>query len=590
MKYELFWEKFFRPIILERGYDYYIDGHVSSFKKTDKGYIGTVSGTADYIVTINSDNDGNDLELRIDCDCPYALDGNYCKHMAALLYAIEYSNSKDNDYDNNHEKNEIDKTGPDTPTKIAIEKRLRDVINGLDVKILQDELYKILVSDNDLKTHFLLRYDKNEKTIRDYIYKKKETARSIHNQFSDRHGFVDWRNAGNFTSNLIHNVISELHDFASSDIEEVKAAFDVSLYVYQLFADTDIDDSGGETQYFTDACLELWEDIIESCESDELAGYILDKLNCECERIGIGEYMAKEIDDFISDHFSVEGFAKSRLEVLDERINRFINDNSWTGKFNLTNSIKARIDIMQEIGTPEKEIIEFRKQYWHLPEIRKIEMQEYETAGNLKELIMLLEVSKEIDKEYPGLVKEYSEKLIKCYNDDGWYQKAKEELFTFITVYSPANVNAFIQLRNSTAEEIWVNKREEIFNVLLKKRYDIKPLLAEEKLIDRLFETIQDEVNNGRILTGFIVSTIIKYEQYLRPKYDSELLEIYRKAIMKMAERAGGRGLYRDVVDTMKMMLSYPNGKETAEELMQHFRLYYSNRPAMMDELQALYR
>ena len=67
-------------------------------------------------------------------------------------------------------------------------------------------------------------------------------------RFFRDHGFVDWRNASSFASRLIAEVIFDLKDFTSDD-DEAKAAFDVSLYVYHLFADTDIDDSGGETQY-----------------------------------------------------------------------------------------------------------------------------------------------------------------------------------------------------------------------------------------------------------------------------------------------------------------------------------------------------
>ena len=32
----------------------------------------------------------NDREIEeMECTCPYAEDGNYCKHMAAVLYAAE---------------------------------------------------------------------------------------------------------------------------------------------------------------------------------------------------------------------------------------------------------------------------------------------------------------------------------------------------------------------------------------------------------------------------------------------------------------------------------------------------------------------
>ena len=148
--------------------------------------------------------------------------------------------------------------------------------------------------------------------IYQYINNKRKNAHNILQQCSDRHGFVDWRNASTFTSRLIGEVISQMKEF-TSDAEEAKTVFDLSLYVCRLFADTSIDDSGGETQYFTDACIELWDYIVENTGSRDFHEYILDELINICDEIGRGEYMADEIDIFISTHFNDEGFASPCL-------------------------------------------------------------------------------------------------------------------------------------------------------------------------------------------------------------------------------------------------------------------------------------
>ena len=46
------WQDLFSSIILDRGYDYYIDDHVVNIKKTNDGYEAIVSGTDDYTVRI----------------------------------------------------------------------------------------------------------------------------------------------------------------------------------------------------------------------------------------------------------------------------------------------------------------------------------------------------------------------------------------------------------------------------------------------------------------------------------------------------------------------------------------------------------
>lgn len=80
------WEHLFRGIILERGYEYYIQGLVENIEIEAESIHATVNGTEDYEVEIGLNNGKIDYMY---CDCPYAEDCNNCKHMAAVLYEYE---------------------------------------------------------------------------------------------------------------------------------------------------------------------------------------------------------------------------------------------------------------------------------------------------------------------------------------------------------------------------------------------------------------------------------------------------------------------------------------------------------------------
>ena len=75
----------FSSKILERGYDYWAEGLVSDVLSTEDGYEAIVSGSYNYEVEIIVDDDE---VLEMYCDCPYAEEGRYCKHMAAVLYEL----------------------------------------------------------------------------------------------------------------------------------------------------------------------------------------------------------------------------------------------------------------------------------------------------------------------------------------------------------------------------------------------------------------------------------------------------------------------------------------------------------------------
>lgn len=76
-----YWKGLFRSHILERGLNYYETGAVKEVKDTEQGFWAMVEGSEDYEVEIEI-RDGAIHDMW--CTCPYAEDGNYCKHMAAV--------------------------------------------------------------------------------------------------------------------------------------------------------------------------------------------------------------------------------------------------------------------------------------------------------------------------------------------------------------------------------------------------------------------------------------------------------------------------------------------------------------------------
>ena len=87
------WKKQFLNKILQRGKIYYLNGNV---------HLDEVDG--DYIsATVKSDNSRRKYHVEIEyydepddpmmwCDCPYAMEDENCKHMAAVMYMIEARN------------------------------------------------------------------------------------------------------------------------------------------------------------------------------------------------------------------------------------------------------------------------------------------------------------------------------------------------------------------------------------------------------------------------------------------------------------------------------------------------------------------
>ena len=89
------WECYFKPWILERGKECFEEGLVRIVSKDAHRAVAAVSGTAEYEVTVEYDEEE---VTDMSCSCPYAEKGHSCKHMAALLYALEEGEADDSSF------------------------------------------------------------------------------------------------------------------------------------------------------------------------------------------------------------------------------------------------------------------------------------------------------------------------------------------------------------------------------------------------------------------------------------------------------------------------------------------------------------
>ncbi|MDE6221037.1 MAG: SWIM zinc finger family protein, partial [Lachnospiraceae bacterium] len=94
------WKNLFAPHILDRGYDYYCEDAVKNLDVSGEIIRADVIGTQEYKVEISL-NQGKIVDM--DCTCPYADEGTYCKHMAAVLNEWSASGERSGD-DNSAEQ------------------------------------------------------------------------------------------------------------------------------------------------------------------------------------------------------------------------------------------------------------------------------------------------------------------------------------------------------------------------------------------------------------------------------------------------------------------------------------------------------
>lgn len=223
------WKDCFSSRILSRGYEYYENGNVLDIEKTEGGYTATVEGAWEYTVTIDVDDEGDFIDA--DCDCPYSQEGNYCKHEAAVLYALELD--VDEYFGDISAKYTADiKPAAAEETHETSESKIREIVRKMKKEELVSLVIELASSHSDISDNILCSYA--DKMPHSYVQKLENEIYSAS---------FDIRNAddGDWYSDFnedMEDAVTKLDKTLGEDLPilldkgQFAEAFDVALYAW----------------------------------------------------------------------------------------------------------------------------------------------------------------------------------------------------------------------------------------------------------------------------------------------------------------------------------------------------------------------
>ena len=537
----------FNSIILSRGYEYYEDGFVEDVLIKDNIITAKVEGTETYDVSVEVDNG---IFIDGDCTCPYASEGNYCKHIAALLYYLDNENL---DESNNY------------TTK---EKEIRDSLRTINKIELDDFLVELLIEDRDVYDKFRLRFNKSfpSLTIEDYENKIYSAIQSS----AGRDGFIDYHESWDYTKNM-HKITSEVNTLV--DNGEYDLAFDVARTILETIPETDIDDSNGSTGEVADSCIEIIERILEFILYDEnvLAKKILDYI--------LNEIKTEYLSNYAIDLYPLFNLYVERNIYLDE-IEEGLLDALEVGQSkDYFWNAKHYVDILVDIYNNEdskKKIINLLKKYSNDNYICLKLVDEYLNADNVNDAITLLKNRLKEDSN-----RDYAYKLSEIYQKENMMEEYKNILYKLLYELDKYNIDIYKKIKYLYSNKDWLIEREKIISRILKEAKgntyitDILNIYIEEKKYDDMYNLLKDKD----------MSTIMRYEEYLLPKYNKELINIYVKCCKSFASKAFNRTMYSELARDMLHIKKMQNSENEYTKLLEEMREKYRNKPAMQDEL-----
>ena len=535
------WKYLFRDVILWRGEEYYEDGAVDQIQKTDHGWKAIVHGSEDYEVEITEEN-GSIKAMQ--CTCPYAEDGSYCKHEAALLFEL----SEEDDLIDEESSEDV--------------QTLDEMIDAMREEDLREEMKRIVSEDRHIRDRIYSRY-RTGKAGRKEVNRIHHMLADLAMEYGDRYGFIDWRSgfgyADAFTA-CLKDAIPPLLD--NGDYMIAFEALEKAFYVLNT---VEMDGSGGEHGMIADEIAGWWTQAIHlaSEEEREKMHQRLEELNENSSHM----ICSDTIEGVLENAFDDPKYLNALLEDVRNKLS-----NPSLSDYEIRTNLKKYRNFLERSGNDTGELEQWLNEHADLTEVKQYRYEQAVIENDIPEQIRLLEELIEPDEDTWRL-RDWRKKLLELVRKAGDTGKEKE-LLTKILMQQNAESKEYLQrLRSLSDGKTWPSTRDRYLSNHPSLKAEI---YYEEKEYRKLMDTLKDSP----------VNETDKYLPVLKDRYPKEVRKIYMNHLHRLIQRSPGSYLYNEMEKYLQTAASLEGGRKEVLALCDQWIETYPSRKAMIRMLQ----
>lgn len=537
------WRRYFKAHILERGLNYYTQDRVSSFEVSSNHLSARVTGTEDYL--IEAQLEAEQL-IALSCDCPYAAENNFCKHMAAVMYAYE------NQYDSSINSQAY--------------KSVEDYVLNADENSVRLFLTEILRKDSNLFKQFVVSL--GEPITKVDMDRYSNELRNIFSDYLYPDEFIDYYKSWDFSSDLSHYMTKIIEKLLLKN-GYYEEAFKLIKQIFVELLELPIDDSGGVIMDLAAECIDLWEMILDQCSvilKKEMFSWFHNIIEDQSF-----DYLNELIEEILWSKFQEKEFIKKNRLLSKSRFDYFKNEKQFTSKYNAE---KWAIYYLETLNEPE-EIKAFCENNLEYLKVREYYVDRLIEEREFRKAISLLE---ELKKTEHTLTPEYREKLMELYADTKNKTNFNEELYHLVILFGSRRMDLYDRYKAQFNEEDWLKNRGLLLDkISIWNGKDM--LLLEEEMYGELLEiAIQ---TRG-------LEVIRKHKKLLYELDAIRVSDKYEDEILEASEETSSRKKYREISYTIGELKQLTNNHKRVDDIVLYLRETYKRRPAMMEELSHL--
>lgn len=534
------WKELFPSKILERGLDYYKSGAVKEFEFSDGCCSAIVEGSYDYNVSIEFD--GGDI-LDMECDCPYAEDGEYCKHEAAALFYIDEQKRTNNE--KHKESTSFD----------GIEK----MIASLDEKTVKKLLYDAVVDDPSLLDS-IVKVAPSKVMDHSYFVTLFKRAIGFIMDMEGEEYFHDYY----YYDETIDDAIEELDDFLKENIEPLTDEAENCFEVFKLVSDI-LDNI--PFSYLEDNGYDSISDVVSSIESIMAKAYLNVENKAELEKeakarmINSDSYSTYE--DFLIFTVKDKKLAKKNLYSIRKK-----------EAFDVfTYPVERVVNLMTVLEYNDDQINQDLMNHLDLPPAQTILGRRLNDSGKWQQCI---DVIKNILTEY--------EKNDECflllkniYLEHDMNNELIDLIYSDILSTIQYNLDSINELKSLVSKERWRDISEK-----LKKASTMSIIMPDYlESIEAYSDLMEWFEKNNSVFR-------LTYGPLLLKLFPERTLNAYKVILSDEEKYLDGRDSYRRYACILEDLISNEEGKAFVKSHVKELLNMYSRRPALKDELQQM--
>lgn len=548
--------------ILTRGRDYLRSGQILdlSFDEEEIVWEAQVEGTDLYDVRIELVDNGS---LNCSCTCPYDM-GEHCKHIAAVLYAVEEAFP-----------DQVDAKSRKKSTKRQTRhEKLRQRLEKASREQLVSMLLELTQSDRELLNQLLIHLDAGDAKPMDYRRVVKDALRAGRGD----HGFLDYTG-----SNRAGRKLGELLNQAAQ--WQNAGEIDKAVGVYQAVIDETVlaigqaDDSSG----ILGDCINIaTEGLTESTSMQGEAGR--ESLFIYC----LERARRKEFHDWdwgwdllaIAETLVITSSHRASFtSALDDIEGNMAkpSEGDFTSDYGSEQIALFKLALIDRFDGIEASY-QFLHAHAHLDRVRMELIERYIKQGALEEVTRQIEagIASSNRRRLPGLTSQYQALRVKVLQQKGdkagvidgaralWLDRGNEEYFELLHKTIPSSewsafVEGLIKDIRRPEQRAWLYAHENRWR-------DLITLVQSHQQVRWLID---------------------HYREQLESRFPDEVATLYEKIVDEILVNATGRGGYKQAVGYLRQVKKIGQAARV-QALVQRIRTQYANRPALLDELSRL--